>query len=95
MDGGTIYTFVTDGIESALKQAKDAAGDRNLNIMGGASTVNQYLATGMIDELHLHIAPMLLVAGERLFTGVSDLNLEQVSARSGSLVTHDRYRIQR
>lgn len=93
MAGGTTFMFVTDGIESALKQANDAAGDRDVNVMGGASTVNQYLAAGLIDELHLHIAPLLLGSGERLFTGISNLNLEQISARSASLVTHITYRV--
>ncbi|HKS47976.1 MAG TPA: dihydrofolate reductase family protein [Amycolatopsis sp.] len=93
MKGGTTFTFVTDGIESALERAREAAGEGNVAIAGGASTVNQYLAAGLIDELRLHIAPVLLGAGERLFAGAPDLNLEQVSARSASLVTHIRYRI--
>jgi dihydrofolate reductase len=95
MAGGTTFSFVTDGIESALNQAREAAGDRNVAIMGGASTVNQFLAAGLIDELHLHIAPVLLGAGERLFVDVPDLNLEPMSSRSTSLVTHVRYRIRR
>lgn len=90
MAGGTTFLFVTDGIESALRQARAAAGDRTVAIAGGASTVDQYLAAGLIDELHLHIAPVLLKAGERLFAGVPDLRLEPVSARAASLVTHVR-----
>jgi dihydrofolate reductase len=70
MDGGTTYHFVTDGIESALAQAREAAGDGDVSIEGGASTINQYLAAGLIDELRLHIVPLTLCAGSRLFDGV-------------------------
>lgn len=93
MAGGTTFTFVTDGVESALEQARAAAGDRRVAIAGGASTVDQYLAAGLLDELHLHIAPILLKGGERLFAGVPEVRLEPVSARSASLVTHVRYRV--
>ncbi|MGN9910073.1 dihydrofolate reductase family protein [Phytohabitans sp. LJ34] len=93
MDGGTTYHFVTDGIESALAQARAAAGDGDVAIMGGATTINQYLAAGLIDELRLHIAPLTLGAGTRLFDGVPPLTLEQVSARATSLVTHVTYRV--
>src|SRR3954447_3179103 len=65
MDGGTTYHFVTDGIESALKQAREAAGDGEVSIHGGATTINQYLAVGLIDELRLHIVPLTLGAGTR------------------------------
>ncbi|ROS39432.1 dihydrofolate reductase family protein [Amycolatopsis thermoflava] len=95
MEGGTTFHFVTDGIESALKQARSAAGDRNVSVAGGASTVNQYLAAGLIDELRLHIAPLVLGEGERLFAGLSDLDLEPVSSRTTSLVTHVTYRVRR
>jgi dihydrofolate reductase len=93
MDGGTTYHFVTDGIESALAQAREAAGDGDVAIMGGATTINQYLTAGLIDELQLHIAPITLGAGTRLFDGVPPLKLEQVDARAASLVTHVTYRI--
>src|SRR3954462_1918406 len=66
MQGGTTFTFVTDGPESALAQAREAAGDGDVAIAGGAATVNQYLAAGAIDVLRLHVAPVLLGAGERL-----------------------------
>lgn len=69
-EGGTTFTFVTDGIHSALDQAKAAAGDRNVDIAGGASTVQQYLREGLIDELQLHVVPELLGEGLRLFEGV-------------------------
>src|SRR6478735_1680514 len=67
MQGGTTFHFVTDGIESALEQARGTAGDRDVAVAGGASTVRQALAAGVIDELTLDVAPVLLGAGERLF----------------------------
>ncbi len=70
MQGGTTFAFVTDGIESALEQARASAGDRNVAIAGGAATLNQYLRAGLVDELRTHIAPVTLGAGERLFDGV-------------------------
>jgi dihydrofolate reductase len=93
MDGGTTYHFVTDGIESALAQARAAAGDGDVAIHGGATTINQYLAAGLIDELRLHIVPMTLGAGTRLFEGVPPLKLEQVKSRAATAVTHMTYRI--
>jgi dihydrofolate reductase len=93
MDGGTTYYFVTDGIESALKQAREAAGDGDVAIQGGANTINQYLAAGLIDELRLHIVPLTLGAGTRLFDGVPPLKLEQVRARAARGVTHVSYRV--
>ena len=93
MEGGTTYHFVTDGIEPALAQAREAAGDGDVSIHGGASTINQYLAAGLIDELRLHIVPFTLGGGTRLFDGVPPLNLEQVDSRSASSVTHLRYRV--
>jgi dihydrofolate reductase len=92
MQGGTTFTFVTDGIEAALAQARAAVGTGSVAIAGGAATVNQYLAAGLVDELWLHIAPVTLGAGERLFDGV-DLTLEPVAARHTDLVTHVRYRV--
>jgi dihydrofolate reductase len=93
MKGGTTFTFVTDGIESALAQARAAAGDANVAIAGGAATVNQYLAAGFLDELRLHVAPVLLGAGERLFEGVGNVSLEPLEVRHAGLVTHLRYQI--
>ena len=93
MEGGTTFHFVTDGIESALAQARQAAGDADVAIAGGAATVNQYLAAGLIDELRLHISPVVLGVGERLFEGVGDLALEPLSATGTKLVTHVTYRI--
>jgi dihydrofolate reductase len=93
MEGGTTYTFVTEGIASAFEQAKAVAGDRNVAIMGGAATINQYLAAGLIDQLRLSISPLILGAGERLFEGVPEGKLELVSGRSASLVQHITYRV--
>lgn len=91
MLGGTTFYFITDGIRSALDQARAAAGERNISIAGGASTVNQYLAAGLLDELRLHITPCILGAGERVFDGVPPQRLERVSVRAASLVTHVTY----
>ena len=93
MDGGTTYYFITDGIESALAQARAAAGDGDVAIQGGANTINQYLAAGLIDELRLDIVPLTLGAGTRLFEGVPSLQLEQVKSRAARLVTHVTYRV--
>jgi dihydrofolate reductase len=95
MRGGTTFFFVTDGVDSALAQARAAAGRRNISIAGGASTVRQFLAAGHIDELRLHIAPLVLGAGERPFEGVHALRLEQAECTSSELVTHISYRVLR
>ncbi|MFE6255074.1 dihydrofolate reductase family protein [Agromyces sp. NPDC057865] len=92
MDGGTTFHFVTDGVHAALERARAAAGDRNVAVAGGASTVNQFLAAGLIDELRVHVTPVILGAGERLFEGVPRQRFEQVSVRGTSLVTHLVYR---
>lgn len=93
MEGGTTFTFVTDGIESALQQAQAAAGNQNVKIMGGASTINQYLAAGLIDELWLHLVPVTVGAGSRLFDGVPDLHLEPIEVSGTKVVTHLRYKV--
>lgn len=93
MQGGTTYHFVTDGIESALAQARAAAGDGDVSVHGGANTINQYLAAGLVDELRLHIVPLTLGAGARLFEGVPPLRLEQVTARAARSVLHVTYRV--
>jgi dihydrofolate reductase len=95
MEGGTTFTFVTEGIDAALEQARAAAGERSVAIAGGAQTVDQFLAAGAIDELRLHVAPILLGAGERLFAGVADLQLEPLAVSGTALVTHVRYRVRR
>ena len=93
MEGGTTFNFVTDGIESALQQAQAAAGDQKVSIAGGASTVRQYLASGHLDELYLHIAPVVLGSGERLLEDVGDPVLEPVKVVASPRVTHIKYRI--
>ena len=95
MQGGTTYTFVTDGIESALAQAREAAGDKDVSIAGGAATLGQYLAAGLVDELRLHIAPVTIGAGERPLEAVGNFDLELVGSRSTDLVTHLTYRVVR
>jgi dihydrofolate reductase len=95
MEGGTTFHFVTDGIESALEQAQDAAGERDVSIAGGASAVQQYLAAGLLDELYLHIAPVLLGAGERLLENVGNRTFEPVEVVASPAVTHVKYRVAR
>ena len=95
MHGGTTFTFVTDGIEAALEQARAAAGEREVAIAGGAATARQFLAAGLIDELRLHIAPAVLRAGEPLLAGLDDLKLEKLSSLERELVTHVTYRVVR
>lgn len=93
MQGGTTFNFVTDGIESALARAREAAGSKDVAVAGGAKTVQQYLSAGLIDELRLHTAPMLLGAGERLLDGVANLQLEPTEVSGTALVTHVHYRV--
>jgi dihydrofolate reductase len=94
-DGGTTFTFVTDGIESALEQAKAAAGGKDVSLGGGADVAQQYLAASLIDELGVNVVPVLLGAGTRLFdNGVGvGLGLEQVAAIEAPGVTHLKYRL--
>ena len=95
MEGGTTFTFVTDGIESALEQAREAAGEKTVAIAGGASTVQQYLLAGLIDELRLHVGQVVLGVGEPLLAGLDDVKLEQVRSRENELVTHVTFRVVR
>ncbi|HET6505750.1 MAG TPA: dihydrofolate reductase family protein [Baekduia sp.] len=93
MEGGTTFSFVTDGFDAALARAREAAGpDRNVSIAGGASTINQALAAGVLDELTLHVVPVVLGAGERLFVDVGDPRMEVVEATTSPGATHVRYR---
>ncbi|MCM1942896.1 dihydrofolate reductase family protein [Streptomyces sp. G3] len=93
-EGGTSFTFVTDGIHSALEQARAAAGDRNVDIGGGAHTVRQYLAADLVDELQLHVVPVLLGGGLRLFEGLGARrrDLERVRVVETPPATHLKYR---
>ena len=95
MEGGTTFFFVTDGIRSAHDQAQQVAGDQDVLLGGGASVIQQYLAAGLIDEFWLHVAPILLGAGERLLENVGDLEVEQMRAVEAPGVTHIRYRVVR
>jgi dihydrofolate reductase len=95
MQGGTTFTFVTNGIESAVEQARTAAGDKDVAIAGGASAVQQHLAAGMLDELYLHVVPIILGAGERLLEDVGDPTLEPVKVIASPTVTHIKYRVVR
>jgi dihydrofolate reductase len=90
----TTFTFVTDGIESALMQAKEAAGDKDVLIGGGANVVQQYLAAGLVDEFQVHVAPVFLGDGVRLFDNLpSEIKLEPTRAAHSSAVTHIGYRV--
>jgi dihydrofolate reductase len=92
---GTTFRFVTDGIESALEQARAAAGDKNVHVAGGAEAVQQYLNAGLLDELQIHVAPILLGSGTRLLdnldTGAIELRATRV--RSSPYVTHLKYEV--
>ena len=95
MQGGTTFTFVTGGIESALEQAMTAAAGKDVTIGGGAGVAQQYLAAGLVDEVELHLVPLLLRGGTRLFEnlGGSDLKLDPVRTVAGQGVTHLKYRL--
>jgi dihydrofolate reductase len=86
---------VTDGIESALEQARAAAGDKDVQLSGGASVAQQYLAAGLLDELYLHVVPILLGGGERLLENVGEPQLQPVEVIASPAVTHIRYRVHR
>ena len=95
--GGTTYTFVTDGIESALERARAAAGHRDVQVAGGANVVQQYLAAGLLDEIQIHVAPVLLGGGARLFDqlGAAAPKIEPTRVVQSPAATHLRYRIVR
>jgi dihydrofolate reductase len=94
--GGTTFTFVTDGIESALEQARAAAGDKDVQVGGGASVAQQYLKAGLLDEIRLHVAPVLLGDGVRLFAdhiGPRAPTVECTRVIESPKVTHLQYRV--
>jgi dihydrofolate reductase len=93
--GGTTFTFVTDGIESALAQAREAAGEKDVVVAGGANVVQQYLAAGLVDEFHVHVAPILLGDGVRLFDNLGSAapKVEMTRAIESPGVTHLTYRV--
>jgi dihydrofolate reductase len=93
MDGGTTFTFVTDGVDSALAQAREAAGERDVTVPGGANAIQQFLAAGLLEELQLHVVPVLLGAGERLLENVGDPRLTPLEVLASPAVTHVTYRV--
>jgi dihydrofolate reductase len=94
LDGG-VYEFVTDGIESALEQAQAAAGDKVVCVMGGASIGQQYIAAGLVDEIQIHLVPVVFGGGTRMFENLGDghISLEPTEVIETPLATHLRYRI--
>jgi dihydrofolate reductase len=92
MEGGTTFHFITDGIESALEQARRAAGDKDVALGGGAKVAQQYLKAGLVDEIEVNLVPTLLGSGERLFEGVNDLHgLRLVRTVAAPNVTHLKF----
>jgi dihydrofolate reductase len=93
--GGTTFHFVNDGIDSALRQARAAAGDRDIRIAGGADVITQYLNAGLVDEFSVAVSPLLLGAGRRLFDGIdpSRIALDVVEAINSPMVTHLSYAV--
>jgi dihydrofolate reductase len=93
LEGGTTFTFVTNGIEAALDQARRAAGGKDVSLAGGAKAAQQYLAAGFVDDMEIHLVPTLLGAGGRLFEGVGeDLHgLELVRTVAAPKVTHLKF----
>jgi len=95
MEGGTTFFFVTEGIDRALELAREAAGERDVSIAGGAEIIQQYLRAGLIDEMQIHIAPVLFGQGRRLFDdlGREHIELEPVRVLGSPAVAHLKYRI--
>jgi dihydrofolate reductase len=95
MEGGTSFNFVTDGIEAALEQARDAAGDKDVKIAGGAQCAQQYLDAGLVDEMLLHVAPVVLGGGERLFAdgAVNGVEVEIAQTVESPNASHVAYRV--
>jgi len=93
--GDTSFTFVTGGLDEALRRAREAAGEKNVIVMGGAEILRQCLDAGIVDELTLTIAPVLLGAGKRLFDGIgsTDLEFERIGVIESPFATHIRYRV--
>jgi dihydrofolate reductase len=93
-EGGTTYSFVTDGIESALERARAAAGDKDVIVMGGASIAQQCIKARLLDEIRLHLVPLLLGEGTRLFDrlGTDPIELETTQVIDAPGVTHFRFR---
>jgi len=96
-EGSTTFTFIMDGMESALKQAQAVAGDTDVIVVGGANVIQQFLKAGLLDEIHLHLVPVLFGEVIRLFenTGVTHIELEKISVIEAPSVTHLRFRFVR
>jgi dihydrofolate reductase len=95
MEGGTTFHFVTEGFDAAYAQAREVAGEHEVSIAGGASTIRQALSAGVVDELVVDIAPVVLGSGESPFHGVDDLRLEPIEVIHSPYATHVRYRVGR
>ena len=93
VEGGTTFHFVTEGFDAALQRAREVAGDLDIGIAGGASTVRQALASGALEQLTLDVSPVLLGQGERIFDGFSDRRFELVDAATSPNATHITYRV--
>jgi dihydrofolate reductase len=93
--GGTTFAFVTDGIESALRQAQEAAGDKNVLVLGGANIIQQYLKAGLLDEIQVHLVPVLLGGGRRMFDNIDTghIELERTRVIESPRVTHLGFRV--
>jgi dihydrofolate reductase len=93
--GGTVFTFVSEGIEAAIREAKGSAGDKDVYVLGGAAVAQQCLKASLLDEIHVHIAPVLLTEGIRLFDHIGSecIQLETIRILESHGTTHLRYRI--
>ena len=97
LQGGTTFTFVTDGIESALEQARAAAAGKDISLAGGANVAQQYLAAGLVNEAEIHLVPQFLGSGERLFENLDgvEITLEPIRVIEGGGVAHLKYRVEK
>lgn len=94
-NGGTSFNFVTEGVENALSQAQKVAGDKNISVAGGANTIQQFIQKRLLDELRIHMVPILLKGGTRLLENLGDAKLEKIRVIDSPLVTHLTFRLRR
>jgi len=92
-EGGTTFNFITDGIESALTQAKAAAGDKDISVAGGAHAIQQFISAGLLDELQIHMSPVLLGSGTRLLENLGNAKLEKIRVIDSPNVTHLKFKV--